>query len=154
MFWGSPPCTHYSIARTTAKTPRDLEGSDRLVEKTLALIDFDQVPFMMENAHSGLLKTRDVVTGIPMRVIDYCRWGAPYRKRTSIWTNTTWIPSKTLCNLDCASTVEGLRGRKRHIANAQQGPAGGRPGCSLDVLHALPPELCREIAEFVDHLLF
>ena len=27
LIWASPPCTHYSIARTTAKTPRDLEGS-------------------------------------------------------------------------------------------------------------------------------
>ena len=26
--WASPPCTHYSRARTKAKTPRDLEGSD------------------------------------------------------------------------------------------------------------------------------
>ena len=31
--WASPPCTHYSCARTKAKTPRDLEGSDALVRK-------------------------------------------------------------------------------------------------------------------------
>ena len=31
--WASPPCTHYSIARTKAKTRRDLEGSDALVRK-------------------------------------------------------------------------------------------------------------------------
>ena len=29
----SPPCTQYSAARTTAKRPRDLEGSDELVKK-------------------------------------------------------------------------------------------------------------------------
>ena len=39
LIWASPPCTHYSIARTTAKTPRDLEGSDRLVQKVLDLAD-------------------------------------------------------------------------------------------------------------------
>ena len=33
--WASPPCTHYSRARTKAKTPRDLEGSDALVRKVL-----------------------------------------------------------------------------------------------------------------------
>ena len=29
--WASPPCTHYSIARTTAKTARDLIGSDAII---------------------------------------------------------------------------------------------------------------------------
>ena len=38
LVWASPPCTHYSRARTTAKTPRDLEGSDALVNKTLEII--------------------------------------------------------------------------------------------------------------------
>jgi site-specific DNA-cytosine methylase len=38
--WASPPCTHYSIARTTAKTPRDLEGSDRLVQRVLDIIGY------------------------------------------------------------------------------------------------------------------
>ena len=35
FMWASPPCTHYSRARTTAKTPRGLEGSDRMVQKCL-----------------------------------------------------------------------------------------------------------------------
>jgi site-specific DNA-cytosine methylase len=38
--WASPVCTHYSIARTTAKTPRDLEGSDRLVQRVLDIIGY------------------------------------------------------------------------------------------------------------------
>ena len=37
--WASPPCTHYSVARTTAKTPRDLEGSDNLVQRVLDVIE-------------------------------------------------------------------------------------------------------------------
>ncbi len=39
LIWASPPCTHYSRVRTTAKTPRDLEGSDALVRKVLELVD-------------------------------------------------------------------------------------------------------------------
>jgi hypothetical protein len=31
--WASPPCTRYSRARTKARTPRGLEGSDTLVRK-------------------------------------------------------------------------------------------------------------------------
>ena len=30
--WASPPCTHYSRARTKANTPRDLDGSDAIAE--------------------------------------------------------------------------------------------------------------------------
>ena len=30
LVWASPPCTMYSLARTTGG-PRDLEGSDRMV---------------------------------------------------------------------------------------------------------------------------
>ena len=39
LLWATPPCTHYSSARTTAKTPRDLIGSDALVQKVLAIAD-------------------------------------------------------------------------------------------------------------------
>ena len=31
LMWASPVCTEYSRARTTAKTPRDLEWTDSLV---------------------------------------------------------------------------------------------------------------------------
>ena len=43
--WASPLCTHYSRARTTAKTPRDLDGSDKLVQKVLDLAEYFDVPF-------------------------------------------------------------------------------------------------------------
>ncbi len=63
--WASPPCTHYSRARTTALTPRDLEGSDRLVERVLEIIKYHKPgTFFIENPQSGLLKSRDVVRGL------------------------------------------------------------------------------------------
>ena len=69
--WASPPCTHYSRARTKAKTPRDLEGSDAIVQKVLDIIKWYGVPWFMENPESGLLKSREVVAGLPFKVVDY-----------------------------------------------------------------------------------
>ena len=38
VVWASPPCTQYSVARTTAKTPRNLVGADELVQAALRVI--------------------------------------------------------------------------------------------------------------------
>ena len=40
VVWASPDCTQYSVARTSAKTPRDLEGADRLVAKCREIIEY------------------------------------------------------------------------------------------------------------------
>ena len=71
LLWGSPPCTAYSTAKTTAKTQKDLEGSDKLVQKVLDLAAHWGCHYFFENPW-GLLRTRSVVEGIPMRVVDYC----------------------------------------------------------------------------------
>jgi hypothetical protein len=153
LVWGSPPCVQYSRARTTAKTPRDLVGSDRLVQKVLDLAAHWGVPFFVENPNSGLLKDRDVVRGIPMRVVDYCkyrdeRFPPMYRKRTSIWTDTAWTPARPLCRKDCGCVVDG-----HHAETAQRRPPTNHPiptarRNTLDELHALPPLLCEEIFQF------
>ena len=127
LLWASPPCTHYSSARTTAKTPRDLVGSDALVAKVLDLADELACYYLMENPNSGLLKTRAVVAQCPhMRVLDYCKYGSPYRKRTSIWTNSTWEPSRPLCRHDCPVSLG-----KKHTS---RGGAGGSKGGHSKVL--------------------
>ena len=38
VVWASPDCTQYSRARTRAKTPRNLEKADALVQRCLDLI--------------------------------------------------------------------------------------------------------------------
>jgi hypothetical protein len=142
LIWASPPCTHYSRARSKAKTPRDLEGSDKLVRKVLELSAELQCPFLMENPHSGLLKTRDVVQGIPCSLVDYCKYKAPYRKRTGIWTNTDWRPERPLCKHDCTASVG-----KKHTRRAQ------RSSFDLATLYSLPEELCEELARWAtEHL--
>ena len=60
--WASPPCTFYSIARTTARSPRNLELADSIVARTLEIIRFlEPKAWLVENPASGYLKTRDVV---------------------------------------------------------------------------------------------
>ena len=83
-----------------------------------------------------------------MRVVDYCRYGAPYRKRTALWTNTDYTPSRPLCRYDCQASTG-----RRHNERAQRGSfegAGerGRRSQRLRALYALPRELCDEIAEW------
>jgi len=150
LLWASPPCTHYSRARSKANTPRDLEGSDRLVRKVLQLAEQLGCPFLFENP-DGLLKTREVVRGIPFRLVDYCSYGYMYRKRTAIWTNTDWRPAKPLCRHDCPATVQGDRGRLRHAQHAQQGGRrGGGKRHSLEELYSLPALLCEELAQWAE----
>ena len=53
----SPPCTEYSAAGTTAKRPRDLEGSDALVQKTMMIMEqLAPLIWMMENPWTGMLR--------------------------------------------------------------------------------------------------
>ena len=118
-----------------------------MVQKVLDIAEEIGCDFLMENPATGLLKTRPVVEGIPMRVLDYCKYGMPYRKRTAIWTNSEWTPARDLCKLDCGHT-EG----RRHTARAQRGTSSGAiHGQTLSQLYSIPEELYREIAEWATH---
>ena len=145
--WASPPCTHYSRARTKAKTPRDLEGSDAIVQKVLDIIARYGAPsWFMENPESGLLKGRVVVAGLPLQVVDYCKYGKPYRKRTAIWTNTEWEPGQPLCKHDCP-----VSSGSKHTGRAQQAPSSATDvRYSRDELYSIPAALCDEIADFMN----
>lgn len=145
--WASPVCTHYSVARTTAKTPRNLEAADALVYRTLEIImHLEPKVWGFENPATGLLKGREVVRGIPWKDISYCMYGYPYRKYTRIWTNSDWAPRPKCCRATpCAVMKEG-----KHPMSSQRGPCKGKGEgdiCSLSQLYSMPPELCREIAE-------
>ena len=89
FIFASPPCTEFSIARTTARTPRNLQLADSIVARTLEIIQHLRPKgWLLENPGSGLLKTRDVMRGIPFKDVCYCKYSDGmnhrYRKATRL----------------------------------------------------------------------
>ena len=150
VIWCSPPCIMYSRARTHAKTPRDLDGADALVQRCLDIIDFWHPRFwILENPQTGLLKTRDVIQGLPWKDVDYCSYQDPVlcRKRTRLWTNCTdWVPRPPCAHVG-------------HPHSAQTGPQRVRGTglflpddvMTLQTLHQVPRALTTEIMRFCEN---
>src|SRR3990167_8280683 len=90
----NPPCTHFSIARTIAKTPRDLQEGMRLVKECLRFIWECQYNtpldrrvgclkfWIIENPATGMLK---YFLGKPNYIYSPNEFGAEYTKRTALW---------------------------------------------------------------------
>ena len=153
VVWSSPPCTMYSVARSNAKTPRDLVGADALVRRTLEIIEYLQPKWwFMENPATGLLKKREVVEGLPWVDVSYCSYGRPFRKWTRLWNNCSHFVPRPLCDGQTCPSV--LQGNGRHLVTAQRGPGMNAAGTrrandnlTLDQLHALPPALVDEVVQ-------
>ena len=153
VIWASPPCDQYARCRTRAKTPRNLVLADKLVAKSIEIIQYFQklnpeLIWFIENGDSTMLWGREVAKNLTNYVIlDYCQYNGPgYRKRTRIAhsCNIQWNP-RPLCDpKTCGQCVDG-----KHILSAQRGPCKGKDKqldrCSLDTLHGLPRELTEEI---------
>jgi hypothetical protein len=146
--WASPPCVQYSVARTNAKTPRDLEGADALVQRVKDIAaHFNDAAWWVENPWTGLLKGRPVVEGMPFYTLDYCAYGTEYRKRTCLWSNV-----KGADFIMCDKRCTGWTGTG-HRATAQRGPGkkqlkDGIPDrCTLDQLHAIPARLVEDVED-------
>ena len=141
FIWASPPCTEYSIARTRAKVPRNMVAADRVVAKTLDIIEyFEPLLWLLENPQTGYLKSRAIMTDIPFQDVTYCKYGFPYKKRTRLWGCFPFALRPACCSTDpCDSVQTG-----RHPARAQREHNGVHR--SLQELYSIPPELCNEIA--------
>lgn len=107
----NPPCTMFSIARTNAKTPRDMKEGMRLVQECLRVIWQSQyfmkqkhVPhklsfWAIENPATGYLKN---YLGTP--TYEYCPsdFGEDYTKKTALWgyfnppKKTHWFKEKPI----------------------------------------------------------
>jgi hypothetical protein len=144
----SPPCTMYSIARTTAKTPRDMDGADRVVQRTLDIIaHLKPLGWLMENPQTGYLRTRDVVVGLPFRDVCYCRYSCgqqhKYRKCTRLWGVLPGFVPRPLCTPShpCDFSKDG-----KHPMVAQRFESTARQKLTLSNLYSMPKALCDDIA--------
>jgi site-specific DNA-cytosine methylase len=138
VVWASPPCTEYSIAKSTGI--RKIEYANTIVLRTIDIIKyFNPKYYIIENPQTGLLKKQFFMDEFPYVDIDYCKYGMPYRKRTRLWNNVfEWIP-KPLCLKDC----ESMNGNK-HKAMAQKGQINNKSFKQSD-LYVIPKSLIYDI---------
>ena len=88
IIWPSPNCKDYSSLNFLSTKKKDLTHSNKLVEKTIEIIEyFNPTYWYMENPDGGLLRDQDCITmnWLPHNTIDYCKYGFSTRKRTRIW---------------------------------------------------------------------
>ena len=148
VIFSGVPCEEFSQAKT--RGVRNYALADRLVEKQWEIIKhfLEKNPLMLyfiENPAFSQLWKRECAREFanPHKILDYCCYGSPYRKRTRLATNSGFIP-RSLCNPKmCISCPDG----KTHARTAQKGPSKGKVNdCfSTDALHAYPEPLCQEI---------
>ena len=148
FIWASPPCTHYSRARTTAKTPRNLDLADSIVERTLEIIkELAPKGWLLENPQTGLLKTRDVIEGYPWRDVCYCKYSDgvrwTYKKQTRFWGVLPTFVARPVCTRKdpCPLSAGG-----NHPDRAQRCNRGNGVNHTLNELYSMPTQLCDDIA--------
>ena len=82
----APPCTMFSLARTTAKTPRDLREGFSLVHACLSIVwecrYTGSLKFWALENPMGYLRQ---LLGKPPLTFDPCDYGDPYTKKTDLW---------------------------------------------------------------------
>ena len=122
VIWSSPPCTEYSMAKTTGV--KKIEDANRLSQRTIDIIRyFEPQYWIIENPQTGKLKEQYLMTELPFKDVDYGKYGMPYRKRARLWNNVEcWTP-RPLCQRGCDSMSDNGR---RHTESAQRRPPDGR----------------------------
>jgi hypothetical protein len=125
VIFASPPCEEYSSMKTTGI--RDLDRADACVKKIEEIAnDLESVILFIENPERGMLKDRDVINFMPHKYhVNYCQYGALYRKSTLIWCShelSNFVPllcKKSTCN---ACVYDSLTQKWKHFKSYEDLP--------------------------------
>ena len=146
FIWASPPCTEYSIAKTTGI--RKIDEANKIVLKTIEIIKyFTPKYFVIENPQTGLLKKQPFMDEFKYNDVDYCKYGMPYRKRTRLWNNLENFKPKELCKKDCGRVRDG-----KHVATAQRMPNGKKSEWGENAIFFKQDDLYRITAELIKEI--
>jgi site-specific DNA-cytosine methylase len=152
IIWASPPCTEYSklqdcwlnkmkkgVLFTKEVQEENMKQADKLVLKTLEIIEYFKPNYWFMENPLGKMKDREIMKDKFYHIVDYCMysdWG--YRKRTCIWTNKTNWNAK-VCNKDCGNMVGNLH--KNNIGNTKRRKATNGVCFKLHDRYRVPPDL-------------
>lgn len=151
VVWASPPCTEFSCAKTVGT--RDLATANAVVAACLAVIRrLRPRVWFMENPATGLLHKQEAMRTLEhlRHTVCYCRYGTPYRKPTSIWTNVPFRP-RPMCTpkQPCSALLEN--GGRVHPATAQNGPNSKRKlqqtPTKREISYKVPTPLIQELLQ-------
>ena len=78
----APPCTMFSLARTRAKTPRDIMGALSIVDACIRLVYRCKPKFWALENPLGLLRK---YLGLPRITVNPHDFGDPWAKKTDLW---------------------------------------------------------------------
>lgn len=147
IIWASPPCTHYSPAKTIG--PRSFKTADAIVKKCFEIIDyFKPTYWFLENpGKAGQLHRRPFMKhwNRYLKECSYCRYGYGYKKPTNIWTNRKVHLKTCTTQTPCVS----FKKYGKHLFTAQctrNSKDLTKPGTSrLKDRYSVPPKLIREL---------
>lgn len=120
IIWASPPCTHYSPAKTIGE--RNFRMYDAIVKRCFDIIAYYKpASWFLENpGGAALLEKRPFMKKYTKYInrCTYCFYGKPYKKQTNIWSN---VPNLELmcCNRDTPCSV--YKSLEKHLATVQGG---------------------------------
>lgn len=143
--WGilaAPPCTMFSLARRTAKTPPDFDGAISIVGACLRIIwrcrSIDKLRWWCLENPVGLLRQ---FLGKPFMTFQPCDYGDPWTKKTDLWGYFT-PPKKN------AVAVDKPKGRVPGGTRDWSCAKTGRNGLTRQQVRALtPPGFARAFFE-------
>jgi site-specific DNA-cytosine methylase len=158
IVWASPPCVEYSKLQdgwlgrmrkghlyTKERQEICMAEADKLVLKSLEIINyFNPTLWYIENPR-GKLKQRPIMKDIPYITVDYCRysnWG--YRKTTNIWTNNNNFTPKTCEGVGkCPNMLGNLHAT--NLGNTERRIKTKGNGQTQQERYRIPPDLIREL---------